>query len=358
MRVLITGVCGFVGSSCAISLRELSDEFTIFGIDSLARSGSESNRERLKDYGITVVHGDLRAASDVEALPPADYVIDAAANPSVLAGVDGKASPRQLIEHNLYGTVELLEYCRRHTVGLIVLSSSRVYSINELFGLPMKTEGKRWQLDDGGPLPTGVSAKGITSAFSTSAPVSLYGATKLASEALAAEYSTAFGFPVWINRCGILAGAGQFGVPDQGILSYWIHSHRRRLPLRYTGFGGTGFQVRDAMHPRDLARVILKQMRTGKSDDEDTPICQLGGGLENSFSLAELTEWCDARFGAHPIARDPSPRKYDLPWLVMDARAAQDRFHLENRMGLEAIFEEIAAHAESHPRWLEMSGAI
>ena len=33
------------------------------------------------------------------------------------------------------------------------------------------------------------------------------------------EYGECFGFPVWINRCGVLAGAGQFGKADQGIFS-------------------------------------------------------------------------------------------------------------------------------------------
>ena len=79
--------------------------------------------------------------------------------------------------------------------------------------------------------------------FSTRAPISLYGSTKLAAEALALEYGDAFDFPVWINRCGVLAGAGQFGTPDQGIFSYWIHAHARRRPLRFIGFDGTGKQT-------------------------------------------------------------------------------------------------------------------
>ena len=42
-------------------------------------------------------------------------------------------------------------------------------------------------------------------------------ARKLASEALALEYHHSFSFPVWINRCGVIAGAGQFGTAEQGI---------------------------------------------------------------------------------------------------------------------------------------------
>jgi len=76
------------------------------------RPGSETNRLKLKRAGIRVIHGDVRQASDFETLPDVDWVIDAAANPSVMAGVDGRSSSRQLVEHNLCGTLNILEYCR------------------------------------------------------------------------------------------------------------------------------------------------------------------------------------------------------------------------------------------------------
>ena len=56
-----------------------------------------------------------------------------------------------------------------------------------------------------------------------------------------------------MNRCGVLAGAGQFGRADQGIFAYWVNSWLRGRPLRYLGFGGQGHQVRDCLHPADLA---------------------------------------------------------------------------------------------------------
>ncbi|MEJ7607467.1 MAG: hypothetical protein WKF37_14675 [Bryobacteraceae bacterium] len=48
-----------------------------------------------------------RIASDIDS-PAVDWIIDAAANPSVLAGIDGRSS-RQVVEHNLISTVNLLE---------------------------------------------------------------------------------------------------------------------------------------------------------------------------------------------------------------------------------------------------------
>ena len=52
---------------------------------------------------------------------------------------------------------------------------------------------------------TGISEKGISESFSTEPPLSLYGASKRCAELLAMEYGDAFGFPVWINRCGVLS---------------------------------------------------------------------------------------------------------------------------------------------------------
>ena len=83
------------------------------------------------------------------ALPAADWVIDAAANPSVLAGVDGQTSSRQLVEHNLYGTINLLEYCKAHKAGFILLSTSRVYAIKPLAELKVKAVENAFRPDAG-----------------------------------------------------------------------------------------------------------------------------------------------------------------------------------------------------------------
>ena len=276
MRILITGICGFVGSTLAKAWVAAKSDLTIYGVDNLCRMGSERNRSALQRLGIKLVHGDLRLASDLEGLPAVDWVIDAAANPSVLAGVDGRTSSRQLIEHNLLGTINLLEYCKRHHAGFILLSTSRVYSTAAIGKLPLRTEGERLALDLRHSLPTGVSAAGLSENFSTTPPLSLYGSSKLSSELLALEYGGAFDYPVWINRCGVLAGAGQFGRPDQGILAFWINSWLRRQPLTYLGFGGRGHQVRDFLHPHDLLPLLWQQMATGAERADRT--FNLGGG--------------------------------------------------------------------------------
>jgi CDP-paratose 2-epimerase len=354
MRLLITGVCGFVGSTLAEALLERRDGLEVTGIDSLQRPGSEINRGRLASLGVRVIHGDIRAASDLESLPAADWVIDAAANPSVLAGVQGNGSSRQLFEHNLASLVNVLEYSKRHGAGLILLSSSRVYSIPALAALPLQVCGNAYRLDASAPLPPGVSERGIGAEFSTAPPISLYGSTKLACEILALEYGQAFGFPVWVDRCGVLAGAGQFGTPDQGIFAYWVNAHLRHRRLRYIGFGGHGRQVRDAFHPRDLASLVDAQMASARIGGRRLYVA--GGGPANAMSLAQLNAWCDARFGAHPADADPRERPYDIPWMVMDSSDAAADFSWAPRIGLTEMLEEIAAHAERNPDWLERSG--
>src|SRR5437870_10252095 len=247
MKILITGVCGFVGSTLARELLNSREGLQIVGLDNLSRPGSELNRHALKQHGVIVQHGDIRNPSDLESLSEVDWVIDAAANPSVLAGVSGVTSSRQLVEHNLVGTLNLLEYCKRSSTGFIMLSTSRVYSLPSLLNLSVEVRNQRFVPCSTRISELGFTADGITESFPTTPPLSLYGSSKLASEILALEYGAAFQIPVYINRCGVLAGAGQFGKPDQGIFSYWIHSYFERRPLKYIGFGGSGYQVRDCL---------------------------------------------------------------------------------------------------------------
>jgi CDP-paratose 2-epimerase len=377
MRILITGVCGFVGSVLAVELAQRNLASEIIGIDNLSRRGSERNIELLREHGIRFQHGDIRHASDVDALPAFDWLVDAAANPSVLAGADGKTSSRQLMEHNLVGTLNMLERCKALGAGFILLSTSRVYSIGHLTRLPLEVEQHGFRPATTAP-STSTSltneatavARGITEQFPTTAPISLYGASKLASEQLALEYGHAFGFPVWINRCGVMAGAGQFGKPDQGIFAFWIHSWREGRPLKYIGFGGTGHQVRDCLHPRDLVTLLDAQFRTPVGDQPQ--ILNVSGGVESARSLAQLSHWCAARYphsatrASLPVPETSSPsshagqshtadRPYDLPWVVLDNTLARTVWGWQPQTSVEQILSDLAHFADHHPHWLAQS---
>ena len=360
MRILVTGGCGFVGAAICRGLVRQASGTEITVLDSLRRAGAEGNRTELLTLGVRVVHGDVRLPSDVEAVGPFDWVIDAAAEPSVLAGAAGGrgATTRQLAEHNLLGTVNLLEAAARCNAGVVLLSTSRVYSIPALVGLPLversDRRGPAFVLDPARPMPPGVTAAGIGESFSTAAPVSLYGATKLASETLALEYAHRFGTPLVIDRCGVMAGPRQFGKADQGIFSWWIHAWASRRPLGYIGFGGRGLQVRDCLHPDDLVDLLVVQLRLAAGGD---PIlCNVSGGMASATSLAQLSQWCAGRFGDREVTASDESRPYDLPWVVLDHGLASARFGWRPRRTAEATLDEIADHAERHPDWLDRCG--
>lgn len=354
MKVLITGICGFVGATLAKSLLDQGVAEEIIGIDNFSRPGSERNRDVMISLGVEIIRGDIRSASDVDALPRVDWVIDAAANASVLAGVDGKTDSRQLVENNLFGTVNLLEYCKRHRAGFVLLSTSRVYSIRPLVDLKLVVRSGAFEPIPNQDFPLGISQNGISENFPTTAPVSLYGSTKIASECLALEYGESFDFPVWVNRCGVMAGAGQFGQPAQGIFAFWIHSFCERSPLNFIGFGGNGFQVRDCLHPRDLVPVLVKQFAE-PIDSAKPRTANFSGGVQNSMSLANLTNWCGERFGPMPVHSNDTDRRFDLGWMVLDSKLAKRHWDWQPETPINAVLDEIAKFAVENPDWLAVS---
>ena len=133
MKIIITGGAGFVGSALAIALKTNYPSYQVLCLDNLKRRGSELSLSRLKAAGVDFVHGDIRNKEDFDSLPAVDTVIEASAEPSVLAGLDG--TPDYLMNTNLFGTVNCLNYALKHKAQFIFLSTSRVYPIKTLEGL-------------------------------------------------------------------------------------------------------------------------------------------------------------------------------------------------------------------------------
>jgi CDP-paratose 2-epimerase len=77
MKALITGICGFAGSTVSRALKDVDSTIELFGLDNFSRPGSEVNRATLRNLGVAVHRADLRNASDVDELPASDWVIDA-----------------------------------------------------------------------------------------------------------------------------------------------------------------------------------------------------------------------------------------------------------------------------------------
>lgn len=161
MRVLVTGGAGFIGSHLVERL--VARGYEVVVLDNLSSGSLENLRSVLGD--VEFVRGDVRSREDVEkALRGVDAVFHFAANPEVRVG-----DPREHFEHNVFATFNVLEAMRRLGVSDIVFaSSSTVYGDAEKLPTP----------EDYGPLK----------------PISVYGASKLACEALISSYTHTFGF--------------------------------------------------------------------------------------------------------------------------------------------------------------------
>lgn len=317
-RILVTGGAGFVGSTLAFALKRAYPGAKVQALDNLRRRGGELNLPRLRRVGIEFVHGDVRRPEDLESLS-ADLILECSAEPSVQAGYG--ESPDYLIQSNLIGCYNCLELARKRQATFVFLSTSRVYPTAALNGLVWAEDDTRFRWRDEQELPA-ASAAGIAEGFTTQGARSLYGMTKLAAELMIEEYGDAYGLRYVINRCGLLAGPWQMGKSDQGVVALWVAAHRLGRPLRYIGYGGTGKQVRDVLHVDDLADLILDQVR--HFDLYGARTFNVGGGLQNSLSLLEMTEVCRQIGGRSiPVEPSPEPRKADLRIYLSDARRVQ-----------------------------------
>ncbi|ODS78349.1 MAG: 3-beta hydroxysteroid dehydrogenase [Cytophagaceae bacterium SCN 52-12] len=338
MNILITGGAGFVGSSLAISLKQTYPAYRVLALDNLKRRGSELNLKRLKEAGVEFHHGDIRNKEDFDSLPAVDAVIEASAEPSVLAGLDG--TPDYLINTNLVGTINCLNYSLKHKANFIFLSTSRVYPIRTIETLNFEEEATRFVLSERQPV-AGVSARGIAEDFPLTGARSLYGTTKLASELIIQEYNEFYGLKTVIDRFGVITGPWQMGKVDQGVMVLWIAKHFFRQELGYFGYGGTGKQIRDMLHVADLFRLVDWQLH--HIEEVNGEIFNAGGGWDSSASLQELTEICREVTGnTIPIRSVPETRTADIRLYVTDNTKVTSLTGWAPQIGIRQIVEEIA----------------
>jgi CDP-paratose 2-epimerase len=314
--ILITGGCGFVGSNLAINFKIANPSFHIIAMDNLKRRGSELNLSRLRENGIEFIHGDIRNIEDFDEIKKIDILIDAAAEPSVISGMN--STPDYLINTNLLGTINCLNIALKHKALFILLSTSRVYPIGLLNEIPLNEDPTRFSIDEKNVQIKGASKEGINEHFPLSGARSFYGTTKLAAELLVEEYAAFYGLKTIVNRCGVLTGAWQMGKVDQGVVVLWMAKHFWKKELGYFGFGGEGKQVRDMLHVNDLFKLLEIQI--------DNPNLfankpwNVGGGISISVSLQELTKICENITGNKiPIQSVKENRIADIPWYITDS---------------------------------------
>jgi CDP-paratose 2-epimerase len=337
-RILVTGGAGFVGSNIALSFKRDRLTTSVVAFDNLNRRGSEFALERLRAGGVEFVHGDVRVPSDLASIGPVDLLIEASAEPSVHAGYDG--DPNYLIHTNLIGAANCLEHVRQHGAALVFLSSSRVYPIAPLRNLPLDRTETRFVLRANSPAP-GVTEFGISEEFPLTGSRSLYGATKLAAELLIEEYKAMYGLRAIVNRCGVISGPWQMGKVDQGFIVLWMARHLFGGKLSYLGFSGGGLQVRDVLHIDDLYDVLVRQL-ADLERSSGRAFYNVGGGLENSISLCELSKLCQEISGNRiDIGRVAETRDADIPYYVSDCSAVTSATGWKPQRNMRKVLEDV-----------------
>jgi CDP-paratose 2-epimerase len=342
--VLVTGGAGFVGANLALSLARRQPSWEIVALDNLRRRGSELNLGRLRDGGVSFVHGDVRNTDDLAAITEIDAIVECSAEPSVRAGTDGR--PEYVVHTNLLGAFNCLELARRTGAQVVFLSTSRVYPVRKLNEIEYIEDETRFRLS---PEQTiiGASDFGVSERFPLDGARTLYGATKLSVELLIAEYREAFGLSAVVDRCGIIAGPWQMGRVDQGVFTYWVLGHMFERALTYFGYGGTGKQVRDLLHVDDLAELIADQLSRPAYWDGLT--VNVGGGADFSLSLVEATSICRELTGTK-VAVTPSPVSTpgDVPIYISDCRSLFRHTDWRPRRAPRMILEDIYLWATEH----------
>jgi UDP-glucose 4-epimerase len=175
VRSFVAGGAGFIGSHLVDRLVERGP-VTVF--DNLSVGKREYIASHLASGAVTLVEGELLdRAAVVKAVAGHDVVFHLAANPEARWGLD---NPRLDLEQGTIATWNVLDAMRETGVGSIVFSSS-----GTMYG---ETDAVCAEEDLG------------------HLPISLYGASKFACEALVSAYVECFGLRAWIFRFGNVVG--------------------------------------------------------------------------------------------------------------------------------------------------------
>lgn len=337
MKMLITGGAGFIGSTLCLKLKTKYPSYTIVALDNLRRSGSELNLSDLENFGVEFLHGDIRCREDIESVGSFDVLVDASAEPSVMAGISG--DPTYVINNNLTGSINCFNACLKHKARLIFLSTSRVYPIDRIENANFVEEESRYIFADE-QTEKGISGKGISEDLALFGARSFYGTTKLASELFLQEYAAFYGLKTAITRFGVIAGPRQMGKTDQGVVTLWMAKHYWKQKLKYIGYGGLGKQVRDILHIDDLVNLVDLQIH--QPEKFTGRIFNAGGGLRNSASLAEMTTICEKITGNRiEIESELNNRPADLRCFITDNTRIESEIGWMPEHGLERIFLDI-----------------
>jgi UDP-glucose 4-epimerase len=262
--VLVTGGCGFIGSSLVRQLREQGMEPRV--LDNLSR-GSAGNLPG----DVELIAEDIRNEGALsEALAGVDAVVHLAAFGSVIESIE---DPIENFEVNVRGTLTLLRACVDLDVGRLVFASTG--------GALM---GKAEPPVDESTLPW---------------PVSPYGASKLCCEAYLHGFAGAYGLRATTLRFPNVYGP--FSTHKTSVVTTFVKNALNGRPLVIYGDGSAS---RDFLYVDDLTRAICAALEVELEDE----VVQLASEEETTVGeLAELVRRATGQVDL-PIEHRPARR--------------------------------------------------
>ncbi|MEM2249196.1 MAG: NAD-dependent epimerase/dehydratase family protein [Candidatus Bathyarchaeia archaeon] len=257
-KILVTGGAGFIGSHLVDRLCKMGKDVIVF--DNLSSGTIENVRKWLGSPGFRFIRGDLLSLEEVvKSINGCDTVFHLAANPEVRVGSE---NPQIHYEQNVLTTFNLLEAIRKVGVvkTLVFTSSSTVYGDAETIPTP----------EDYAPLK----------------PLSTYGASKLAAEALISAYANTYGFKAIIYRLANIVGLrSQHGVIYDFIKR--LRENPKRLEIL-----GDGTQMKSYLHVEDCVDAILIGL---EASNERVSIFNVGS--EDQIVVREIADIVCAKMG-------------------------------------------------------------
>ena len=347
MKILITGGAGFVGANLAIKFAIRGDQ--VVCIDNLARRGSENNLSRLSRSGVKFIHADIRNNEDLECIKfNPDVVLECSAQTTA---VDGYNNPMYDFTNNTSGLINVLEFCRKRSSGIIFWSTNKVYNGNLCNLPPVIEKDTRFEWANPDFILNGWSMNGFNESLSIDGGShTIYGVSKLSADLFCQEWSSAFDVPVAINRFSCLYGSHQFGMVSQGWIVWFALTKLLGKQLTFYGFNGK--QVRDYLHIDDLFDLVSLQINN--LHNKKCSVYNVGGGCENTVSVIELSQKLDEMLGVESNINHGKPRREDQKIFISDISKVSKELGWSPKVSLDDGLNDVISWLKSdNLEWLK-----
>ena len=275
-KILVIGGAGFIGCNVADYYCRKGNSVMLF--DNLSRDKTQHNLNWLqknhKDK-VSFVKGDIRTDKDKlsDMMEKVDIVFHFAGQVAVTSSV---SDPMNDFNNNLVGTINVLEALRNSSKKPILIFSSTNKVYGALENAPTVSTKTRYAYKNH---PLGISEEQQLDFHSP------YGCSKGASEQYVHDYSRIYGLKTIVFRQSCIYGYRQFGIEDQGWVSWFIIAATLKKPITVYG---DGKQMRDILFIDDLCEAYDLAIRGIKKTSGN--IYNIGGGPDNTLSILELID--------------------------------------------------------------------